>query len=182
MRVQQACSSATVSSARSTAADASHRVILVMACGPQGHVPVRAPSRHKVATSIIQSHRDFLDHGIQHLRPLVLRDVAQDIGMRESTVSRVVSNKYMHTPRGVFEMKYFFHSGIPSASIVSVWSLMIKQRIRRMIESEDPRTPLSDSKIVQALQDDGLWLARRTIATYRDELRIPTSSRQKRVS
>jgi RNA polymerase sigma-54 factor len=145
-------------------------------------VDQRQKTIRKVATSIIQFQRDFLDHGIEHLRPLVLRDVAQDIGMHESTISRVVNNKYMHTPRGVFEMKYFFHSGIPTATLGNVSSLVIKQRIRRIIESEDPRKPLSDSKILQVLQDDGLGLARRTIAKYREELKMPTSARRKRTS
>ncbi|MCC6162540.1 MAG: RNA polymerase factor sigma-54 [Acidobacteria bacterium] len=133
----------------------------------------------KVANSIIQFQREFLDHGIEHLRPLVLRDVAEDIGMHESTVSRVVNNKYMHTPQGVFEMKYFFHSGISSSFGESVSSVTIKQRIRKIIEAEDGRKPLSDSKIVSILQREGLVLARRTIAKYREELRIPTSNQRK---
>ena len=103
----------------------------------------------------------------------MLRDVANDIGMHESTVSRVVTNKYMHTPQGVFEMKYFFHSGISSSYGESVSSVTIKQRIRKIIENEDPRKPLSDSKIVSILQREGLVLARRTIAKYREELKIP---------
>src|SRR5688572_21826063 len=107
-------------------------------------VDQRQKTIHKVATSIINFQREFLDHGIEHLRPLVLRDVANDIGMHESTVSRVVNNKYMHTPQGVFEMKYFFHSGISSSFGESVSSVTIKQRIRKIIENEDPRKPLSD--------------------------------------
>ena len=145
-------------------------------------VDQRQKTIQKVATSLVQFQRDFLDHGIEQLRPLVLRDVAHDIGMHESTVSRVVSHKYMHTPQGVFELKYFFHSGISRLSGENVSSIAIKQRIRAMTEGEDPGKPLSDSKIVQRLQDEGLLLARRTIAKYRDELRIPTSSRRKRVS
>jgi len=133
----------------------------------------------KVATSIINFQRAFLDHGIEHLRPLVLRDVASDIGMHESTVSRVVNNKYMHTPQGVYEMKYFFHSGINSSYGESVSSVTIKQRIRKIIESEDQRRPFSDSKIMNILQKEGLVLARRTIAKYREELRIPTSNQRK---
>ncbi len=133
----------------------------------------------KVANSIIQFQKEFLDHGIEHLRPLVLRDVAEDIGMHESTVSRVVNNKYMHTPQGVFEMKFFFHSGISSSFGESVSSVTIKQRIRKIIEAEDGRKPLSDSKIVSILQREGLVLARRTIAKYREELRIPTSNQRK---
>ena len=142
-------------------------------------VEQRQKTIHKVATSICNFQRDFLDHGIEHLRPLVLRDVANDISMHESTVSRVVTNKYMHTPQGVFEMKYFFHSGINSAYGESVSSVTIKQRIRKIIENEDPRKPLSDSKIVSILQREGLDLARRTIAKYREELKISTSNQRK---
>jgi len=142
-------------------------------------VDQRQKTIHKVATSIINFQRDFLDHGIEHLRPLVLRDVANDIGMHESTVSRVVNNKYMHTPQGVFEMKYFFHSGISSSYGESVSSVTIKQRIKKIIENEDARKPLSDSKIVSILQNEGLILARRTIAKYREELKIPTSNQRK---
>jgi RNA polymerase sigma-54 factor len=142
-------------------------------------VDQRQKTIQKVATSIINFQRDFLDHGIEHLRPLVLRDVANDIGMHESTVSRVVNNKYMHTPQGVFEMKYFFHSGISSSYGESVSSVTIKQRIRKIIEAEDARKPLSDSKIVNILQKEGLMLARRTIAKYREELKIPTSNQRK---
>src|SRR5215217_8624976 len=142
-------------------------------------VDQRQKTIHKVATSIINFQREFLDLGIEHLRPLVLRDVANDIGMHESTVSRVVNNKYMHTPQGVFELKYFFHSGISSSYGESVSSVTIKQRIRKIIEAEDPRKPLSDSKIVSILQHEGLVLARRTIAKYREELKIPTSNQRK---
>ena len=142
-------------------------------------VEQRQKTIQKVATSIINFQRDFLDHGIEHLRPLVLRDVANDIGMHESTVSRVVTNKYMHTPQGVFEMKYFFHSGISSSYGDAVSSVTIKQRIRKIIEGEDPKKPLSDSKIVSILQREGLMLARRTIAKYREELKIPTSNQRK---
>jgi RNA polymerase sigma-54 factor len=133
----------------------------------------------KVATSIITFQKEFLDRGIEHLRPLVLRDVANDIGMHESTVSRVVNNKYMHTPQGVYEMKFFFHSGINSSFGESVSSVTIKQRIKKIIEAEDVRRPLSDSKIMNMLQREGLALARRTIAKYREELKIPTSNQRK---
>ena len=142
-------------------------------------VDQRQKTIQKVANSIINFQREFLDHGIEYLRPLVLRDVANDIGIHESTVSRVVNNKYMHTPQGVFELKYFFHSGISSSYGDSVSSVTIKQRIRKIIENEDPRKPLSDSKIVSILQKEGLMLARRTIAKYREELKIPTSNQRK---
>jgi RNA polymerase sigma-54 factor len=132
----------------------------------------------KVANSLINFQRAFLDQGIEHLRPLVLRDVANDIGMHESTVSRVVNNKYMHTPQGVYELKFFFHSGISSSYGESVSSVTIKQRIRKIIEAEDQRRPLSDSKIMNILQKEGLVLARRTIAKYREELKISTSNQR----
>jgi RNA polymerase sigma-54 factor len=134
---------------------------------------------HKVANSIVNQQQEYLEHGIERLRPMVLRDVAEDIGMHESTVSRVVTNKYMHTPQGVFEMKYFFHSGISSSFGEAVSSVTIKQRIRKIIEQEDPKKPLSDSKIVSILHREGLELARRTIAKYREELKIPTSNQRK---
>lgn len=142
-------------------------------------VDQRQKTIEKVAMSIIEMEREFLDHGIEHLRPLVLRDVAESIGMHESTVSRVVSNKYMHTPQGVFEMKYFFHSGVRNVYRQNISSVAIKQRIRNIIENEDSRKPLSDSRIVHRLQEVGLPLARRTIAKYREELRIPTASQRK---
>ncbi len=142
-------------------------------------VDQRQKTIFKVARSIINFQTEFLDHGIEHLKPLVLRDVANDIGMHESTVSRVVNNKYMHTPQGVFEMKYFFHSGISSSFGEHVSSVTIKNRIRKIIDGEDARKPLSDSKIVSILQKEGLILARRTIAKYREELKISTSNQRK---
>ena len=134
---------------------------------------------YKVADSIVRHQREFLDKGIEHLRPLVLRDVANDIGMHESTVSRVVSNKYIHTPRGLFPMKYFFHSGIDSANGADVSSLSIKSKIARFIADEDTRRPHSDARIMQRLRAEGIQIARRTVAKYREELRIPSSSQRK---
>ena len=134
---------------------------------------------YKVADSIVRHQRAFLDHGIEHLRPLVLRDVANDIGMHESTVSRVVSNKYIHTPRGLFPMKYFFHSGIDSSTGDDVSSLSIKSKIARIISDEDTRRPHSDARIMQRLRAEGIQIARRTVAKYREELRIPSSSQRK---
>jgi RNA polymerase sigma-54 factor len=142
-------------------------------------VDQRQKTIYKVANSIVRQQNEFLDNGVEHLKPMVLRDVATDIGMHESTVSRVVSNKYMHTPRGVFEMRYFFHSGIASVGGEHVSSVTIKQRIRKIVEEENPKRPLSDSKIVKILEDEGLVLARRTIAKYREELRIPPSNQRK---
>ncbi len=134
---------------------------------------------YKVADSIVRHQRAFLDHGIEHLRPLVLRDVANDIGMHESTVSRVVSNKYIHTPRGLLPMKYFFHSGIDSTTGDDVSSLSIKSKIARIIGEEDAKRPHSDARIMQRLRAEGIQIARRTVAKYREELRIPSSSQRK---
>jgi RNA polymerase sigma-54 factor len=144
-------------------------------------VDQRQRTIYKVAESIIRHQRGFLDGGIAHLRPLVLRDVATDIGMHESTVSRVVANKYMHTPRGVYELRFFFHSGITSNMGEAISSVTIKDKIRKMIEAEDPFRPLSDSRIAELLGSDGLPLARRTVAKYREELRIPPSNLRKSV-
>lgn len=142
-------------------------------------VDQRQKTIYKVASSIVRQQNEFLEHGVEHLRPMVLRDVATDIGMHESTVSRVVSNKYMHTPQGVYEMRYFFHSGIASVGGEHVSSVTIKQRIRKIVGEENPKRPLSDSKIVRILEEEGLVLARRTIAKYREELRIPPSNQRK---
>jgi RNA polymerase sigma-54 factor len=144
-------------------------------------VDQRQRTIYKVADSIVKHQRGFLDHGIAHLRPLVLRDVANDIGMHESTVSRVVANKYMHTPRGVYELRFFFHSGITSSMGEAISSVTIKDKIRKMIEGEDTSRPLSDSRIAELLGADGLPLARRTVAKYREELRIPPSNLRKSV-
>jgi RNA polymerase sigma-54 factor len=144
-------------------------------------VDQRQRTIYKVSESIIRHQRGFLDSGIAHLRPLVLRDVATDIGMHESTVSRVVANKYMHTPRGVYELRFFFHSGITSTMGEAISSVSIKDKIKKMIDGEDPSRPLSDSRIAELLGGDGLPLARRTVAKYREELRIPPANLGKSV-
>ena len=127
-------------------------------------VDQRQRTIYKVAESIVRHQRGFLDHGVGQLRPLVLRDVATDIGMHESTVSRVVANKYMHTPRGVYEMRFFFHSGITSTINEAVSSVSIKNRIKKLIEEKNTARPLSDSRIAEVLGAEGLPLARRTVA------------------
>jgi RNA polymerase sigma-54 factor len=136
---------------------------------------------YKVANSIVQQQRAFLDHGIEHLRPMVLRDVAEDIGMHESTVSRVVSNKYMHTPRGLFPLKFFFHSGIDREYGDNISSLTVKRKLQQMVQGEDPRRPLSDSELMKILNREGIQIARRTVAKYREELGIPSSTERKQI-
>ncbi len=144
-------------------------------------VDQRQRTIYKVTESIVRKQRGFLEHGVPHLRPLVLRDVATDIGMHESTVSRVVANKYVHTPRGVYELRFFFHSGITSNMGESVSSVTIKAKIRKLIDAEEGLRPLSDARIAKILGDEGLPLARRTVAKYRDELRIPPSNLRKAI-
>ncbi len=136
---------------------------------------------YKVATSIVEQQRAFLDHGVDHLRPMVLRDVAEDIEMHESTVSRVVSNKYMHTPRGLLPMKFFFHSGIDRDYGGDISSLTVKRKIQHFIEGEDAKKPLSDSELMRILNREGIHIARRTVAKYRDELSIPSSTDRKQI-
>jgi RNA polymerase sigma-54 factor len=136
---------------------------------------------YKVASSIVRQQREFLDRGIEHLRPMVLRDVAEDIGMHESTVSRVVSNKYMHTQRGLYPMKFFFHSGIDREYGDNISSLTVKRKIEQLIQAEDPKRPLSDSELMRILNREGIQIARRTVAKYRDELSIPSSTDRKQI-
>jgi len=135
----------------------------------------------KVARSIVNHQKDFLDHGIERLKPMVLRDVAEDIGMHESTVCRVVNNKYMHTTRGLFEMRFFFHSGLPSSLGEDVSSLSVQKNIRDLIEGEDSMKPLSDSAIARILASKGLKIARRTVAKYREKMKIPSSNNRRQV-
>jgi RNA polymerase sigma-54 factor len=135
---------------------------------------------HKVTESIVKFQRDFLDKGIAHLKPLILRDVAEDIGMHESTVSRVTTNKYVHTPQGIFELKYFFNSSIARTSGEDIASEAVKNHIKLICERENPKSPYSDQKIVELLKAQGIEIARRTVAKYREVLGILPSSKRKR--
>ncbi|HQP31920.1 MAG TPA: RNA polymerase sigma-54 factor, partial [Deltaproteobacteria bacterium] len=124
--------------------------------------------------------RDFLDHGINSLKPLVLRDVAEDVGMHESTISRVTSNKYVHTPQGTFELKYFFSSGISMSDGSFVASQSIKNEIENIIKNENSKHPLSDQAIAKILKGKGVEIARRTVAKYREILGLLPSNRRKK--
>lgn len=135
---------------------------------------------YKVSKSIVRFQREFFDHGIEYLRPLVLRDVADDIGMHESTISRVTTNKYMQTPQGLFELKYFFNSGLATSGGDFVASESVKMRIREIIEKEDHLKPYSDQKIAEMLAGETVNIARRTVTKYRELLRIGSSSERKR--
>lgn len=134
---------------------------------------------YKVTESIVKFQRDFLDHGIAHLRPLILREVADDIGMHESTVSRVTTNKYVHTPRGIFELKYFFNTGITRTGAEDVASEAVKHEIKKLVAAEDPKAPFSDQRIAELLKERGIEIARRTVAKYRELLGILPSSKRK---
>ena len=134
----------------------------------------------RVAEALVRRQQDFLDHGLSQLRPLVLRDIADDIGMHESTVSRVVANKYVATPRGVLPLKFFFHSAISHALDGDISSIVVRQRIKEVVAAEDAAKPLSDARIARLLNRQGIRIARRTVAKYREELGIPSSEQRRR--
>ena len=134
----------------------------------------------RVTESIVARQRDFFDHGVEHLKPMILKDIAEDISMHESTISRVTNNKYVHTPRGVFELKYFFNSSVTRADGQDVASESVKRMISDLIKQEDARRPLSDQRIVELLEEKGIQLARRTVAKYREQLNILPSSKRKK--
>ena len=135
----------------------------------------------KVASEIVRRQRNFLEYGEEAMKPLVLHDIAEAVEMHESTISRVTTRKYMHTPRGIFELKYFFSSHVATTSGGACSSTAIRALIRKLIAAENPRKPLSDSKLAQLLEDQGIQVARRTIAKYRDSLTIPPSNERKRL-
>lgn len=140
---------------------------------------IRNETLLKVATCIVSRQKEFLEHGDEAMKPLVLKDVAESIGMHESTISRVTTNKYMHTPRGVFEFKYFFSSHLSTVDGKDQSSTSVRAKIRKLIGAENPAKPLSDSKIARKLADEGINVARRTVAKYREAMKIPSSSERK---
>jgi RNA polymerase sigma-54 factor len=142
----------------------------------------RAKTILKVSSEIVRQQDAFFAHGVQHLRPLNLKTVADAIGMHESTVSRVTSNKYMATSRGIFELKYFFTASISASDGGEAHSAeAVRHRIRQMIEGESPRDVLSDDTIVDKLRASGIDIARRTVAKYREAMRIPSSVQRRRM-
>ena len=135
----------------------------------------------KVSSEIVRRQRNFLEYGEEAMKPLVLADIAEAVEMHESTISRVTTRKYMHTPRGIFELKYFFSSHVATTSGGACSSTAIRALIKKLVAAENPRKPLSDSKLAQLLEDQGIQVARRTIAKYRDSLMIPPSNERKRL-
>jgi RNA polymerase sigma-54 factor len=135
----------------------------------------------KVATCIVERQIAFFEDGEEFMKPLVLHDIAETVGMHESTISRVTSQKYMHTPRGLFELKYFFSSQVSTGSGDGCSSTAIRAMIRKLIASENPRKPLSDSKLTKMLEAQDIQVARRTIAKYREAMNIPPSNERKQL-
>jgi RNA polymerase sigma-54 factor len=141
---------------------------------------IRHDTLLKVARSIVERQHAFLDQGEEHMRPMILRDIAEAIGMHESTISRVTSGKYMHTPRGVFELRYFFSSQVEGSDGSGTSSTAIRAKIRKLIREEPPDTPFSDSRIAELLSKEGIPVARRTVAKYRESMGIaPSNERRK---
>ena len=141
----------------------------------------RRKTIRRVMESILKFQRDFFEKGVLHLRPLVLQDVADDIGVHMSTVSRVTTNKYAHTPHGIFELKYFFSASVKQTSGMDKAAEAIKARIRTLLSEENPKKPLSDQAIANALKKEGIKVARRTVAKYREGMGILSSSKRKKM-
>ena len=141
----------------------------------------RADTLLRVARSIVRQQSGFLEHGPQAMRPLTLREVAEELGLHESTISRATTRKYLRTPRGTFEFKYFFSSGITTDSGGGASATAIQAMLRRMIENENPRAPLSDAKLAEILKAEGIPVARRTVAKYREAMNIPSSHERQRL-
>lgn len=141
----------------------------------------RRQTIYKVVESIVQRQREFLDHGVQSIKPMMLKDIAEDIGMHLSTVSRVVNRKYAHTPQGVIELRRFFTEGMLNEDGEEISTRIIKLQIKKLIEEEDSHNPITDDQVVKILAKDGIKLSRRTVAKYRDQMQIPGSRERRAV-
>ena len=142
----------------------------------------RSETLLKVARCIVDRQRGFFDYGDEAMKALVLHDVAETVGMHESTISRVTTKKYMHTPRGIFELKYFFSSHVSTNDGGECSATAIRALLKKLVAAEKPAKPLSDSKLANILSDQGINVARRTVAKYREALNIPPSNERKRLS
>ena len=141
----------------------------------------RQKTIYRVMESILRFQREFFEKGIAHLKPMVLRDVAQDIQMHESTISRVTTNKYAYTPQGIFELKYFFNSSIKKGQGDTIASASVQEKIRQIIAGENPKKPYSDDKISKLLKEENIHIARRTVAKYREMLKVLPSNKRKQI-
>ena len=140
----------------------------------------RQSTIYRVTRCIVDKQRDFFEHGIEHLKPMILKDVSQELEVHESTISRVTSSKYVYTPRGIFELKFFFNSAVSGTKGAGIASETVKSKISTLVRGEDSKRPLSDQMLVELLEKDGIQLARRTVAKYREQLSIPPSSKRKK--
>lgn len=136
----------------------------------------------RVCEAIVRRQREFLDHGLDHLRPMMIKDVAEEIGVHASTVSRAVANKYVHTPHGVFELRYFFSEPVQGPSGAAIPLITLKRMVKKMIEEEDPANPLTDEQIAAMLKAKGIYVTRRTVAKYREDMKIPSTHHRRRRS
>lgn len=143
---------------------------------------IRNETLIKVARSIVERQTAFLEQGEEHMRPMILKDIAEAVGMHESTISRVTSGKYMHTPRGVFELRYFFSSQVEGADGSGTSSTAIRAKIRKLVKEEDSESPLSDGRIAELLSEEGIPVARRTVAKYREGMGIAPSNERRRAA
>jgi RNA polymerase sigma-54 factor len=141
----------------------------------------RRQTIYRVVECIVRRQRAFLDHGVEHIKPMMLKDIAEDIGMHLSTISRVVNRKYAHTPQGVIELRRFFSEGMLNEEGEEVSTRILKLRIKKMIEDEDSKSPMTDEEIAKVLSKEGVKLSRRTVAKYRDQMNIPGSRERKTV-
>ncbi|HEY6482829.1 MAG TPA: RNA polymerase factor sigma-54 [Steroidobacteraceae bacterium] len=163
-----------------TASHASMRAQLQEARWLLKSLEIRHETLIKVARSIVERQQAFLEHGDEHMRPMILKDIAEAVGMHESTISRVTSGKYMHTPRGVFELRYFFSSQVEGADGSGTSSTAIRAKIRKLVKEEDAESPLSDGRVAELLSAEGIPVARRTVAKYREAMGIAPSNERRR--
>ena len=133
-----------------------------------------------IGNEIVKRQREFMEKGVAHLRPMTMVQVAEVVGVHETTVSRAVSNKYVHTPQGVFELRYFFSEAAGGPEGAATPLMLLKRKVKKLIDEEDPKKPLTDDYIASVLQSQGIQVTRRTVAKYREDMRIP-STHQRRV-
>ena len=140
----------------------------------------RKQTIYNVVTAVVKHQKEFLDKGSKYLKTLTLKDIAEELGIHESTVSRSINGKYLQCPKGVFEIKYFFSAGVSGSDGEGISSNSIKEFIKEIVDSEDSKSPYSDQAMVKMLEDKGISISRRTVAKYRDELNILSSSKRRR--
>ena len=133
----------------------------------------------RVCQSIVRRQTDFLDNGIDHLKPMMIKEVAEEVGVHASTVSRAVANKYAHTPQGVYELRFFFSEAVQGPSGTDTSLLTLKRKVKKMIEDEDARHPLTDEQITRILNSQGISVTRRTVAKYREDMKIPSTHQRR---